>query len=91
LVAKLPIEPWYVFPASTRAREVLWPNRPLFGWYRATLFLNKGYNNQIENSEVSFVAFPVRLASWSLVAVLLGLVLVWRFIVKNRKKKNLSR
>ena len=83
-VAVLPVDPWFVLPSSVRTRDITYLESNLFGWYTATLELNRGYNDVIDTKTVSFFAFNP-LTSILIVIVLGALVLG----VKNKlKKKN---
>ncbi len=78
VVDTIAIDPWYVLPGAIRTREVTFAHKNLFGYYTATLELNRGYENVIDTKEVSFfVLNPLTLVLLAL--VMFGL-LVW---VKN--------
>ncbi len=67
-VAVMPIDPWFVLPQSSRIREVSWSPGYHFGWYRATVQLNRGYQNSIDEKTVSLILLP-----WP---ILVGILLV---------------
>jgi len=89
VVDKFAVEPYYVLPDSVRTNKISWDHGLMFGRYKATLFLNRGYGNQIDQKSVYFWALPLVI----IVPVLLGLVLLAVFcvwIIKNyRRKKQL--
>lgn len=62
-VGAIQMQPWFVMPNSTRTREVTWDRDFLFGYYTATLDLNRGYDDIIDTSTYSFWVIP-----WKLVA-----------------------
>ncbi len=74
------IDPWYVLPGTTRIRDI--PDLILpAGIYRATLDLNRGYDNVIDSKQIWFAVYPL----WAkyLVAgivVLLILAAIYRII-----------
>lgn len=86
LKAQIPIDPWYVFPASIRAREIVWLTPPSIGWYRATLFLNMGYDNKVGTERDSFFVFPIKKVLWLLAVAFVTFIFIWRF--KSRKKRH---
>jgi len=80
VVETISIDPWYVLPGATRTREVTFAQKNLFGFYTATLELNRGYENVIDTKEVSFFVFnPVTLVLLVLVFVGLGVFAKARF------------
>lgn len=71
------IEPWFVLPGSVRERDVLWNSNFLFGRYTATVFINRGYQNIVDQKFFSFWVIPWKTLSM----ILIGLILVvWFFI-----------
>lgn len=81
VVASEAIDPWFVLPQSLRTREVSLSPKNLFGFYTATLELNRGYNDVVDTKEVSFAMFnPMTLA-----LVIIVLVVLVMF-VRNRRK-----
>ena len=55
---ELVIDPWYVLPQSSRVREVTLPTDLVPGIYRATVSLNRGYGDIVDQSSTVFVAWP---------------------------------
>jgi hypothetical protein len=83
-VATISIDPWFVLPGSVRTRDVLFPQKDLFGWYTATLELNRGYNDVIDTKSVSFFAFsPFTLVLLFVVLGVLGYGLKRKLGQKN--------
>ena len=82
-VGTVAIDPWYVLPGSTRTREVSFTHQNLFGWYTATLELNRGYDNVVDTKTVSFVVVnPLTLFLLVLVLICLG---AW---IRNRARRS---
>lgn len=80
VVDTVQIDPWYVLPGATRTREVTFVQKNLFGFYTATLELNRGYENVIDTKEVSFLVLnPLTLILLALVILGLGALLKNRF------------
>lgn len=85
IVDRLPIEPWYVFPDSSRTRSASWDNVPLFGLYHADLVLNHGYSESYASlSSYSFVV--VSLPTLALIFIFLaGVLLIYKWRDKIKK------
>jgi hypothetical protein len=52
------IDPWFVLPGSLRFREITWDRELLLGRYTATLALNRGYDDIVDEFELSFWVLP---------------------------------
>lgn len=76
-VGNVVVDPWFAMPTSLRLREVSW-NRPfLFGMYKATANVNRGYDDIIDSKSITFWVIP-----WKIVVLaLLGLI-VFVFIIR---------
>lgn len=76
------LDPWFALPKSLRSREVSWNRELLIGRYTATAFINRGYDDIVDEQSVTFWVLP-----WKLIApVFIGLFLVFfiiRFMAKN--------
>lgn len=66
------LEPWFVLPKSLRSRELTWDRELLFGRYKATVLINRGYDDVIDERSVVFWVLP-----WKIV----GGVFVVLFII----------
>ncbi|MEK7552690.1 MAG: hypothetical protein AAB505_01115, partial [Patescibacteria group bacterium] len=77
-------DPWFVLPASTRLREIKLDQPLPVGWYRATLTLNRGYGDIVDERFLNLVIW-----SWStaLAGLLLILVLVCGLIIIFRRRE----
>lgn len=60
-VGYIELEPWFALPQSQRFREVLWSPDYLLGRYTATVEVNRGYENNIDNLSVTFWVLPWKL------------------------------
>jgi hypothetical protein len=76
------LDPWFALPKSLRSREITWNRELLIGRYTATAFINRGYDDIVDEQSVTFFVLP-----WKLIApVFLGLFLLFfiiRFMAKN--------
>lgn len=52
------IDPWFVLPKSNRLREVTWDRDYLFGRYTATVSINRGYDDIVDEMSYSFWVLP---------------------------------
>lgn len=75
-VGSIQMQPWFVMPNSTRTREVTWDRDFLFGYYTATLDLNRGYDDVIDTSTYSFWVIPWKLV----VATFAGLFVLFLLV-----------
>lgn len=81
------VEPNFILPDSTRIREVIAPANGFCGFYRATLKLNRGYDNIIDQrSKVLVVCYP-NLGFSLLAGVLLFGLLVWLMLKLRQSKR----
>lgn len=72
------LEPWFAMPQSVRLREVTWNREMLYGKYTATVLLNRGYDDIIDEKTVTFWIVP-----WKFIVVgLLGIFIVL-FLIRS--------
>jgi hypothetical protein len=76
-IDEIEIDPYFAMPDSLRLRDVKWERSFLCGKYTASLSLNRGYKDIIDQMSLSFWVIP-----WKIILVVfLALVLViWFFI-----------
>jgi hypothetical protein len=67
------LDPWFSLPKSLRTREVDWNREVLLGRYTATAYINRGYDDIVDEVSVVFYVLP-----WK---IMLGLFLVVFIIV----------
>lgn len=72
VVDELEVEPYFALPDSLRFRKVDWNKEILFGYYTATLKLNRGYEDIIDEQTIRFVVVPWKI----LFGVLAGIALI---------------
>jgi hypothetical protein len=80
-IDEIGVDPWFVLPGDERIREINWPQSRV-GVYRATLVMNRGYDNIIDRSTVWIWQVPWYLTT-AFIIVLLALVVL---VVKWRRK-----
>lgn len=81
-VAFVELEPWFILPKSLRTRDISWDREMLFGRYTATAFINRGYDDVVDEVSVSFWVLP-----WKIVlpvfVVLFVILFSIRFFLRN--------
>ncbi len=55
------LDPWFAMPASLRLREITWNRDLLMGRYVAKAYVNRGYNNAIDEASVVFYVLPLKI------------------------------
>lgn len=76
-VGYVQLDPWFAMPASLRTREFSWNRELLIGRYTATLQLNRGYDDIVDEASVSFFIVP-----WKLIAVVFGALFIIIFSIR---------
>lgn len=71
------LEPWFVLPKSLRTRDVSWDRELLFGRYTATAFINRGYDDVIDEFTITFWVLP-----WKVVGGIFLSVFIVLFIIR---------
>lgn len=74
LLATLPVDGYFALPDSLRYREVSWYSDFLFGRYKATVELNRGYKNGPDVTDVQSIAFWV--LPWKFILVTFGIIFI---------------
>lgn len=82
VVGFVEIEPWFALPNSLRLKELSWDRELLFGRYSATLRLNRGYDDIIDESTVSFWVLPWKMIVGIFIVVFI-LVFIIRYLTRN--------
>jgi hypothetical protein len=71
------IEPWFALPDSERLREISWNREFMYGRYKATVNINRGYNDIIDEATITFWVIPWKIVVGSF-AVLFVIFFVFR-------------
>ncbi|MDD2732001.1 MAG: hypothetical protein PHI53_02280 [Candidatus Pacebacteria bacterium] len=88
-IDEIVLDPWFSMPDSLRSRIVEWKRDLLFGRYTATVRVNRGYGDIIDERSVQFWVLPWKiLLIVFAVLVLFILSIVWIFSHFEIKKKN---
>lgn len=84
---ELVVEPWAVYPKSTRTRDIVLSGELVPGIYHATLELNRGYADIVDTASVRFIVLPgVREALFFAVVVLVLLMVVRKSLRLSRNR-----
>lgn len=76
-VGFLEIDPWFVLPKSQRLREISWNREFLFGRYTATIYINRSYDDVIDELSFSFWVLP-----WKPILGVFGILFLIFFIIR---------
>ncbi len=71
------LDPWFALPQSLRTREVSWTRELLIGRYTATAFINRGYDNIVDEATVTFWVIP-----WKMLLLLLSGLFVFFLLLR---------
>lgn len=67
------IDPWFVLPNAIRSRNISFSRELMFGYYRAELQMNRGYEDLVDTKTLTFIVVP-----WQLLAITFaGLVMLF--------------
>lgn len=78
-VGYIQLEPWFVLPHSIRLREVSWDRELLFGRYTATVYVNRSYDDIVDEMEYTFWILPWKPVLGIFVVLFLVLTLIRAF------------
>lgn len=76
-VGTVQLDPWFILPQSLRTREITWNRDFLIGRYTATLRLNRGYDDLIDEATVTFWVFP-----WKVMAIAFAGIFIFFLIIR---------
>ena len=76
-IGYMELDPWFVLPQSIRTREVLWERDFLFGRYTAKATINRGYDDILDEVEVTFWVLP-----WKLLLIIFGSIFFVIFVIR---------
>lgn len=86
-VSQIKIEPYFSMPQSLRYVEPSLKNHLSPGFYSATLFLNRGYQDIIDTAKINFYILPLRAVfAWVFFALAM-IFLVWLIAAKKKFRK----
>jgi hypothetical protein len=78
-VGFMEIDPWFVLPQSLRTREIAWDREFLLGRYTATVSLNRGYEDIIDEQTVTFWVLPWRIVGGTFLVIFIVLLAIRAF------------
>ncbi len=76
------LEPWFSLPGSMRSREVSWNRELLFGRYTVTAYINRGYDDVIDEKSFTFLVLPWKIVGGAFL-VLFVIIFSIRFFFRN--------
>jgi hypothetical protein len=68
-VGYVQLDPWFVLPKSIRTREVAWDREFLLGRYTATVAINRGYDDIIDERTVVFWVLPWKIVGGTFLVI----------------------
>ena len=78
-VGNMELDPWFVLPESLRLREVTWERDLLMGRYTATVYINRSYDDVIDEMSYSFWVLPWKPLLGAFVALFIIFFLIRTF------------
>ncbi len=76
------LEPWFSLPKSFRSRDITWDRELLFGRYTATVNINRGYDDVVDQKSVVFWVLPWKVVGSIFLVVFIGILLL-RFFFRT--------
>jgi len=88
-IDEVEVLPWFVMPGFSRNRIISWNKNFAFGRYTAHVSLNRGYDNIVDEAEVSFWVIPMKVLVIGILIILFISFVIWwfgsRFELKRRE------
>jgi len=88
-IGSVNVDAYFAMPQSKRYREAQWDKGLSIGIYTASLALNRGYSDIIDNAKVRFFVFPLKTVGIIAICIALFVALIWflgsRFEFKKKK------
>lgn len=81
-IEEIEIEPYFVMPNALRTYTAEWNRSSGIGYYTAHLYLNRGYQNIIDEARVSFWILPWKVITISILILIAFLLSIW-WLTKN--------
>ncbi len=70
-VGFMELEPWFALPQSFRTKAITWDREMLFGRYTATAYINRGYDDIVDEVSVSFWVLPWKIIGGAFLVIFL--------------------
>lgn len=81
-VGFLEIEPWFALPKSLRTREITWDREMLLGRYTVTAYINRGYDDVVDEVYTSFWVLPWKIVISSFLVIFI-IIFTARIFFRN--------
>jgi len=78
-VGFMEIDPWFVLPKSMRTREIMWDREFLLGRYTATVALNRGYDDRVDEQTITFWVLPWKVVGGTFLVIFVVLLAIRAF------------
>jgi hypothetical protein len=88
-VGTVDMQPWFVLPKSLRTKELSWNRDLLIGRYTATVQLNRGYDDIVDELSFTFWVFPWKIAAVTFAGIFVFFLLL-RFLFTRFEFKRKS-
>ena len=86
-VGSVELQPWFVMPQSVRTREISWEPDFLIGRYTATIELNRGYDDIVDEISFTFWVIPWKLVTIVFVGLFVFFLLLRAFMSRFEFKR----
>lgn len=86
-VGFMELEPWFALPQSFRTRSITWDREMLFGRYTATAYINRGYDNIVDEVSVSFWVLPWKVIGGAFLIIFLTIFGIRTFLKRFEFKR----
>jgi len=81
------LDPWFVLPKSLRSRDISWDRELLLGRYVATAYVNRGYEDIVDEVSVVFWVLPWKIVGGVFLVVFIILFSIRAFFRKFEFKR----
>jgi hypothetical protein len=86
-VGYLELDPWFVLPNSVRLREITWTRDYLFGRYTASVAINRGYGDIIDEAQYTFWVLPWKPIAGAFAGLFIVIFLIRSFLKRFEFKR----
>jgi hypothetical protein len=81
------LDPWFVLPESLRSRDISWDRELLLGRYVATAYINRGYDDVVDEVSIAFWVLPWKIVGGVFLVVFISLFSMRAFFRKFEFKR----
>ena len=86
-VGFIELEPWFALPQSFRTKNITWDREVLFGRYTATAYVNRGYDDIVDEVTVSFWVLPWKIIGGTFLIIFLIIFGIRTFLKRFEFKR----